>query len=87
MTHQELQELSKLVAKETYNLNKEILSHDEAAEFLGLNKQTLYQMTCARRIPFYKPFHNRCYYRRSELEALIFSNRVPTKNDKKLSKD
>lgn len=48
----------------------EILTIDEAAKFLKLAKQTIYQLTSKRAIPFYKR-NKRIYFKRSELLAWL----------------
>ena len=58
---------------------KEILTIEEAAEFLSMSKSYLYKQTSAQRIPHYKPTGKRCYFRRSELEEWILAGRISTK--------
>lgn len=56
----------------------DFMSTKEAAEFLGLTVGYLYKLTMARKIPYYKPFGNRCYFKRSELEQFLERNRIAT---------
>lgn len=58
---------------------KEILTIEEAAEFLSVSKSYLYKQTSAQAIPHYKPTGKRCYFKRSELEAWILTGRISTK--------
>lgn len=58
---------------------KEILTIEEAAEFLSVSKSYLYKQTSAQAIPHYKPTGKRCYFKRSELEAWILAGRISTK--------
>ena len=58
---------------------KEILTIEEAAEFLSVSKSYLYKQTSAQAIPHYKPTSKRCYFKRSELEAWILAGRISTK--------
>ena len=60
---------------------KEILTIEEAAEFLSVSKSYLYKQTSAQAIPHYKPTGKRCYFKRSELEAWILVGRISTKSD------
>ena len=60
---------------------KEILTIEEAAEFLSVSKSYLYKQTSAQAIPHYKPTGKRCYFRRSELEAWILAGRISTKSE------
>lgn len=56
----------------------EYLSTREAAEFLGLTVGYLYKLTMQKKVPYYKPFGNRCYFKREELSQLLQNNRVAT---------
>lgn len=60
---------------------KEILTIEEAAEFLSVSKSYLYKQTSAQAIPHYKPTGKRCYFKRSELEAWILAGRISTKSE------
>lgn len=60
---------------------KEILTIEEAAEFLSVSKSYLYKQTSAPAIPHYKPTGKRCYFKRSELEAWIRAGRISTKSE------
>lgn len=70
--------IANLVAERIAGLQREILDADAAAEFLGVKKSHLYKMTMARRVPFYKPAGKLMYFRKSELEQWLLSNRVST---------
>lgn len=56
----------------------DFMSTKEAAGFLGLTVGYLYKLTMSRKIPYYKPFGNRCYFKRSELEKFLERNRIAT---------
>lgn len=60
---------------------KEILTIEEAAEFLSVSKSYLYKQTSIQAIPHYKPTSKRCYFKRSELEAWILAGRISTKSE------
>ena len=60
---------------------KEILTIEEAAEFLSVAKSYLYKQTSAQAIPHFKPTGKRCYFKRSELEAWILAGRISTKSE------
>lgn len=62
-------------------ITKEILTIEEAAEFLSVSKSYLYKQTSAQRIPHYKPTGKRCYFRRSELEEWILAGRISTQEE------
>jgi excisionase family DNA binding protein len=54
---------------------KEALTIDEASEYTGLSSGTIYVLTHEKRIPFYKPFGRKIYFKRSELDGFIFRNK------------
>ena len=56
----------------------EMLTTREAADFLGLSVGYLYKLTMQKKIPYYKPFGNRFYFKRAELAELLQSNRIAT---------
>lgn len=57
---------------------RDIMNAADAARFLSISKRMLYKLTCANRIPFYKPCGRRIFFRRSELDAWMDAGRVPT---------
>lgn len=75
-----LSEIEALI-KRNYALNKEVLTLEESAEFLGLSKSALYKMTSKREIPFYQPGGKKVYFRRVELESWVLSAKVPSITD------
>ncbi|HPQ79429.1 MAG TPA: helix-turn-helix domain-containing protein [Candidatus Dojkabacteria bacterium] len=57
---------------------KEVLTSNEAAEYLGISKSYLYKLTMNQQIPHFKPLGKMCYFNRLELEQWIQQNRVTT---------
>lgn len=76
----ELKEIKELLKKQTIQ-QKEILTIEEASEFLGLSVSRLYKMTSNKEIPHYKPGGKKIYLNRKELEQWILSSRVASSND------
>jgi excisionase family DNA binding protein len=61
------------------NTNEEILSLSEAADFLKIKKSCLYKKTSQKQISYYKPPGcKQIYFRKSELEEWLLSNKVKT---------
>lgn len=59
---------------------KEILTVEEAKDYLQLSKSGIYKLTSNRAIPFYSPGGKKIYFKRSELDSWIYESRVtPTK--------
>jgi excisionase family DNA binding protein len=73
-----LQEVADLIKAEIVNTTKEVLTSDEAAQYMGISKSYLYKLTMKKQIPHYKPLGKMCYFNREELEQWLQSNRVAT---------
>ncbi len=70
-----LEQLEVLIKRQNI-LSKEILTLEEAAEYLQLSKSCLYKATSNKEIPHYVPGGKKIYFRRSELENWVFRSRV-----------
>ncbi|KAA6342141.1 hypothetical protein EZS27_010096 [termite gut metagenome] len=64
---------------------KNILSFDEASEFLNLSKSYLYKLTSSGQIPHYKPQGKMLYFEKSELENWLRQN--PVKTNQQIQQD
>lgn len=62
--------------------NKEVLTFDETATYVGLSKSYLYKLTSTGGIPHYKPNGKMVYFNRIELEAWLQTNRVSTAQER-----
>lgn len=60
---------------------KNVLTFDEAALYIGISKSDLYKKTSNRTIPHYKPRGKMIYFDRAELEAWLLQNRVATTDE------
>ena len=60
---------------------KDVLTSDEAARYLGVSKSCLYKWTMDRKIPHYKPNGKNVYFNRQEVENWMQSNRVLTDDE------
>jgi excisionase family DNA binding protein len=76
----ELKEIKELLIKQTIQ-QKELLTIDEAAYFLGLSSSRLYKMTSNKEIAHYKPGGKVIYLKRQELEQWVLNSRVESTND------
>lgn len=59
---------------------KTYMNFDEAAEYLGVAKTSLYNKCYRKQIPHYKPSGGKLYFLRSELDAWIAAGRVAARN-------
>ena len=73
----ELEKLNQLLERQNI-LRKEILTMDEASQYLGISKSNLYKKTSAQKIPHYKPEGKIIYFRREELDSWMLRNRQST---------
>jgi len=47
-----------------------------AAEYLGISKSYLYKLTSLNKVPNYKPFGKKIYFRQSELNNWVFGKKL-----------
>ena len=60
---------------------KDVLTLEEASLYTGISRSTLYKLTSAHEIPYYKPHGKLILFEREELLAWVRSNRVPAKRE------
>lgn len=75
---EELRQVADLITANIISTQKEVLTSDEAARYLGISKSYLYKLTMRQQVPHYKPMGKMCYFNRLELEKWLQSNRVAT---------
>lgn len=69
-----LDEIEALLRKQ-YALNKEILTLEEAADFLSLSKSAIYKLTSKKEIPYYTPGGKKIFFKRIELENWVLTSK------------
>lgn len=78
----ELKQVADLITANIIGTQKEVLTSDEAAKYLGVSKSCLYKWTMARQIPHYKsPTGKLCFFNRKEVEEWMQSARVITETE------
>lgn len=60
---------------------KNMLTVEEAAQYLGMKVSTLYKKTMDNEIPFYTPCSKRLYFKRSELDQWMLQDRHATNEE------
>lgn len=73
-----LKQVADLITANIISTQKEVLTSDEAARYMGVSKSYLYKLTMTKQIPHYKPLGKMCYFNRLELEQWLQSNRIAT---------
>jgi excisionase family DNA binding protein len=73
-----IQKLNKLelIIKRQIISSKEVLTLEEAAEYLQLSKSCLYKLTSNKEISHYVPGGKKIYFRRTELDNWVFNGKV-----------
>ena len=64
------------------SFENELMKTEEVVKYLGISKSTLYRLKITGQIPYYKPTDRTCYFKRSDLEDWLLSNKVSS--DEKL---
>jgi excisionase family DNA binding protein len=67
--------------KEQNRLQKEALSFSEACEYLEISSSHLYKLTSTDTIPHYKPNGKKIYFKRTEIDNWLLSNRSASKSE------
>ena len=78
---EEIRELADIITANIIGTQKEVLTSDEAARYMGVSKSYLYKLTMRQQIPHYKPMGKMVYFNRLELENWLQSNRVSTEDE------
>lgn len=60
---------------------KNVLTFNEAANYMGVSHSCLYKMTMARSMPFSKPRGKMIYFDRAELEKWLLQNRITSADE------
>lgn len=81
MSNEDLKMLAEEISANSLLSQKEVLTSDEAAKYMGISKSYLYKLTMQQKVPHYKPTGKMCYFNRMELESWLQSNRVATADE------
>jgi excisionase family DNA binding protein len=55
---------------------KKVLTFEEAAQYTGISKSTLYKMTSQKIVPHYKPTGKLIFFEKDELDQFLLSVRI-----------
>lgn len=81
MNEEEIGKLADIITANIIGTQKEVLTSDEAARYMGVSKSYLYKLTMRQQIPHYKPMGKMVYFNRLELENWLQNNRVSTEGE------
>lgn len=62
-------------------MSKEMLDVNDVALLYGLKGSYVRKLVEEKRVPFYRPFGKKLYFKKSELDALICESRVPSADE------
>lgn len=51
----------------------------DACDYTGWGRAYLYKLTCKKEIPHYKPKGKTIYFKKQDLDAWVFKNRIEAK--------
>lgn len=54
--------------------SKDVLTMDEAADYIGVSKSHLYKLTSGNKIPYFKPNNKLVYFDKAELNNWLRQN-------------
>ena len=83
-------ELAKYVAElekrvrnleDKFDSGKEVLTLQEAAQYMGIARSSLYKMTSNQTIPFYRPNGKMIFFEKSDILSWIRKNRVSSREE------
>lgn len=81
MNKEEIEQLADIITANIISTQKEVLTSEEAAKYMGVSKSYLYKLTMRQQIPHYKPMGKMVYFNRLELENWLQNNRVSTEDE------
>lgn len=64
------------IERNTLLCAKSVLTVDDVALLTGQSKRTIYRLTSARQIPYYKPNGKTIYFSRADVEKWLLQNRL-----------
>ena len=65
--------------------SKKYFSIEEAAEYIGISKSTLYKHTAGGQIPFYKPNGKLITFSKDDLDKWLLKTRIPSNEELRAS--
>lgn len=68
-------------------VERHFLTLEEASEYMGLAKQTIYQYTSRREIPFYKLRGKKLYFLKQDLDSFIINEKNLVKSRKQIDQE
>lgn len=84
LLQQEIDEIKKYILSQTFKA-KEIMNVSEAALYMNLSPSYIYKLTHRRILPHSKPGSKVIYFKKSDLDEWMLSNKVPSIEERRNS--
>lgn len=75
MTKEELKALADTIVDKLNLCQKEVMSIEDVALYTGMKKSYIYKLTSGGHIPYYKPGGKYLFFKRTEIDQWLLSNR------------
>lgn len=62
-------------------LNKVVWNVSDVMKYMGVTKDYVYRLTSNKLIPHYKPMGKKVFFKRTEIEEWLLTNKVNTSDD------
>ncbi|MCU7551958.1 helix-turn-helix domain-containing protein [Chitinophagaceae bacterium LB-8] len=73
-------DLERLIKSRGY-FQKEVFTFSEGCAYCGFTQSYMYKLTSFNKIPYYKPNGKVVFFRRSELDGWLLSNRIASEEE------
>jgi len=80
LLEQKLIEIRDILTKMEWE-HKNVLSLNQAAQYMDISKSFLYKLTCKREIPFSKPGAKVIFFKRTDLDEWMLGRKFPSKKE------
>ncbi len=77
---EDLTEIKELLRSNILN-NKEVFNIEELVLYTGFSKNYVYKLTSTNLIPYYSPNGKKIFFKKSEIDEWLLSNRNSTYNE------
>lgn len=75
-----LERIEMLLERSVTSTQKELMTIEEASDYLGFKVSYLYRLTSGKKIPFYKPAR-KVFFKKNELDEWVFTHRESTREE------
>lgn len=77
---QKIEEVKAILLQQN-EIQKDVLTVEEACKFLSISESYLYKLTSGNKISYFKPEGKKIYFQRADLESWILRNKVKSNDE------